>query len=108
MFIFIFPSNLTLAAQSATISTTVEIVCRNDGPRKQPRGVGPAHPKGRHAPMIYQLEPAQFARVRPLVAGLDYHLSIQAVLDGTVTGEVWVDDVAAPRATYMVTPEGQY
>ena len=58
--------------------------------------------------MIYSLEPAQYARVQPLVAGLNYHLSIQAVIEGTVAGEVWVDDVTTPQTTYVVTPEGQY
>jgi hypothetical protein len=55
--------------------------------------------------MIYELEPAQYDRVRPLTGGLDMHLSVQAVLDGTIAGQVWADDAAAPRATYIRTPE---
>src|SRR5678815_5638655 len=58
--------------------------------------------------MLYELEPAQFARVRPLVAELAYHLSILAVIEGTVRGNIWVDDVAAPQSTFIRTPEGTY
>lgn len=57
---------------------------------------------------LYKLDPAYYARVRPLYTGLDYHLSIQAVLEGTVTGGVWVDDIEQPQAAYVQTPEGQY
>lgn len=58
--------------------------------------------------MIYELAPADYARVRALVAGLAYHLSIQAVIDGTVAGRIWVDDVVAPAVAFVLTPEGQY
>lgn len=58
--------------------------------------------------MLYELEPAQFACVRPLITELAYHLSIQAVIDGTVAGQIWVDDVAAPQAAFIRTPEGTY
>ena len=58
--------------------------------------------------MLYELEPAQFARVRPLVTELAHHLSILAVIDGTVKGTIWVDDMAAPQSTFIRTPEGSY
>lgn len=58
--------------------------------------------------MIYELAAGEYPRVRALVAGLAYHLSIQAVIDGTVAGRIWVDNVVVPQATFVLTPEGQY
>lgn len=58
--------------------------------------------------MIHELAAADFPRVRALVAGLAYHLSVQAVIDGTVAGRIWVDDELEPQATFIMTPEGQY
>ena len=58
--------------------------------------------------MIYELATEEYPRVRALVAGLAYHLSIQAVIEGTVAGRVWVDDALAPQAAFIITPEGQY
>lgn len=42
--------------------------------------------------MLYELAAEDYPRARALVAGLMYHLSIQAVIDGTVAGTIWVDD----------------
>jgi RimJ/RimL family protein N-acetyltransferase len=58
--------------------------------------------------MIHELAAGDYPRVRALVAGLTYHLSIQAVIDGTVAGRIWVDDGLDPQATFILTPEGQY
>ncbi|HUY76553.1 MAG TPA: GNAT family N-acetyltransferase [Ktedonobacterales bacterium] len=58
--------------------------------------------------MIYELAAEDYHRVRALVAGLTYHLSVQAVIDGTVAGHIWVDDLLNPQAAFMLTPEGQY
>jgi GNAT superfamily N-acetyltransferase len=58
--------------------------------------------------MIHELPPAEYIRIRPIVAGLADHLSIQAVIDGTVTGQIWVDNGPAPQTTFIRTPEGQY
>lgn len=58
--------------------------------------------------MLYELTSGEYSRVRALVAGLAYHLSIQAVIDGTVVGRIWVDSVLAPQAAFILTPEGQY
>jgi hypothetical protein len=58
--------------------------------------------------MIHELAAGDSPRVRVLVAGLTYHLSIQAVIDGTVAGRIWVDNGLDSRATFMLTPEGQY
>jgi RimJ/RimL family protein N-acetyltransferase len=58
--------------------------------------------------MIYELAPEDYSRVQALVAGLSAHLSIAAVLEGSVAGQIWVDDARAPQATFIQTPEGQY
>jgi len=58
--------------------------------------------------MIHELLPAEYPRIRPIVVGLADHLSIQAVIDGTVSGQIWVDNVPMPRTTFILTPEGQY
>ncbi len=58
--------------------------------------------------MLHELAAADYPRVRALVAGLTYHLSIQAVIEGTVAGRIWVDDALDPQATFILTPEGQY
>lgn len=58
--------------------------------------------------MLYVLAPEDYPRVRSLVAPLTAHLSVTAVIEGSVAGEVWVDDAHAPQATFVQTPEGQY
>ena len=58
--------------------------------------------------MIYELAPKDYPRVQALVAGLTAHLSVQAVLERSVSGEVWVDDARNPQAAFILTPEGQY
>jgi RimJ/RimL family protein N-acetyltransferase len=58
--------------------------------------------------MIYELASEDYPRVEPLVAGLSSHLSIKAVIEGSVSGEVWADDARNPGATFVLTPEGQY
>ncbi len=58
--------------------------------------------------MFHLLEPRSYEKVRPLFAGLDFQLSASAVLDGMNPGRVYVDDPAAPRCAFMVSPEGLY
>jgi RimJ/RimL family protein N-acetyltransferase len=58
--------------------------------------------------MLYELAQEDYPRVHALVAGLTAHLSVTAVIEGSVAGEVWVDDARAPQATFIMTPEGQY
>jgi GNAT superfamily N-acetyltransferase len=58
--------------------------------------------------MIYELASGDYPRVQALVAGLTAHLSIKAVIEGSVAGRIWVDDVRDPQATFMLTPEGHY
>ncbi len=58
--------------------------------------------------MMHQLIAKQYSLVSPLIAGLENHLSVQAVIEGTVEGQIWVDNPSAPRSVWFETPEGQY
>jgi len=56
--------------------------------------------------MFVELTPGQFAGVRPLFAGFDYSLSLQAAVEGTNPGRIFVDDPRNPRAGLALTVEG--
>lgn len=58
--------------------------------------------------MINELPRPAYEGVRPLFAGLDYHLSIAAVIDGTMPGRILADDAGQPRAALISSPEGSY
>jgi len=56
-----------------------------------------------------QLEPNHYDQVRPLSAGLaEIHLNVIAVLKGDCPGEVYVDNLRAPRAAILITGDGYY
>jgi len=56
--------------------------------------------------MFHECTPDQFAGIRPLFAGFDYSLSLQAAMEGTNPGRIFVDDVARPRTGLALTVEG--
>ncbi len=56
--------------------------------------------------MFHELAPDRFAGVRPLFAGFDYSLSLQAAIDGASPGRIFVDEVDSPRAGLALTVEG--
>ena len=56
--------------------------------------------------MFHELMPDQFAGVRPLFAGFDYSLSLQAAIEGINPGRIFVDDVENPRTGLALTVEG--
>jgi RimJ/RimL family protein N-acetyltransferase len=56
--------------------------------------------------MFHELTLDQFAGVRPLFAGFDYSLSLQAAIEGVNPGRIFVDDVARPRTGLALTVEG--
>jgi RimJ/RimL family protein N-acetyltransferase len=58
--------------------------------------------------MLDQLSIAEMSSARPLFAGMDDHLIIQAVLDGTSPGSVYVDDRRHPTAAFVSSAEGHY
>ncbi|MCA9934965.1 MAG: GNAT family N-acetyltransferase [Ardenticatenaceae bacterium] len=47
--------------------------------------------------MMHELTPPDFAKTRPLFTPLSHCLTIDAILTGTTTGRVWVDDVRVPE-----------
>jgi GNAT superfamily N-acetyltransferase len=56
--------------------------------------------------MFHELTPDQFAGVRPLFAGFDFSLSLQAAIEGVTPGRIFVDDVENPRTGLALTVEG--
>jgi RimJ/RimL family protein N-acetyltransferase len=57
---------------------------------------------------MIELQGKQLEFARPLFQDLDYHLSIFAVIEGTVQGKIWVDSKSHPRTAFALTPEAQY
>jgi RimJ/RimL family protein N-acetyltransferase len=58
--------------------------------------------------MIYELNKEDYEKVRPLCRGLDYHLTMQAVIDGESPGRIYVDDVQTPHTAFICSVEGYY
>ena len=58
--------------------------------------------------MIYELNEADYEKVRPLFQALEYHLTSAAVLDGNCPGKVFADDPANPQTAFVFSPEGCY
>jgi RimJ/RimL family protein N-acetyltransferase len=58
--------------------------------------------------MTTELPRHAYEGVRPLFAKLDYHLSIAAVIEGTMPGRILADDAAEPGAALISSPEGSY
>jgi GNAT superfamily N-acetyltransferase len=60
------------------------------------------------AAVVTELPRHAYQRVLPLFSDLGYHLSIAAVIAGTMPGQVFVDDPADPRVALISSPEGSY
>jgi RimJ/RimL family protein N-acetyltransferase len=58
--------------------------------------------------LIHKLERSDFEKVRPLVRQVPLACAVDATLDGTCPGDVWVDDPVDPTAAVVDTPEGHY
>lgn len=58
--------------------------------------------------MVVELNPRAYQSVLPLFADLSYHLSISAVLRGTMRGRVLADDDPYPGTVLVSCPEGNY
>ena len=56
--------------------------------------------------MIYELDKADYEKVRPLFRALAWRLTSAAVLDGNNPGRVFVDDPAWSRTFSLVFPDG--
>ena len=59
----------------------------------------PNNPEGDE--MLYELDPQDYERARPLFARWRAYLVIFAVLDGTCPGRVYVDDREHPRTALL-------
>jgi RimJ/RimL family protein N-acetyltransferase len=51
--------------------------------------------------MMEWLLPSEYERARGLVAGLEHHLAVRALLEGVGTAQVWVDERKHPRAVLI-------
>lgn len=58
--------------------------------------------------MVVELAPNAYPRALPLFGAMAYHLSIAAVLGGTMPGRVFADDASAPALALVSCPEGNY
>jgi GNAT superfamily N-acetyltransferase len=58
--------------------------------------------------MVVELDTPAYQDVLPLFADLTYHLSISAVLRGTMPGRVLADDDQLPGTVLVSSPEGNY
>ena len=58
--------------------------------------------------MIHKLKAADFEKIRPLARPWPFACAVDATLDGTCPGAVWVDEPVAPTAAIVDTPEGHY
>ena len=58
--------------------------------------------------MLYELDKTDYGKVKPLFLPLEFQLAGLAVLDGMNPGKCFVDDLAAPRTAFMLSPEGCY
>ncbi len=57
--------------------------------------------------MIYKLNEQKYSNVRALFKEFEHQLTINAVIDTTLEGKIYVDNIDSPRSAYMITPEGQ-
>ena len=58
--------------------------------------------------MLHELEKSDFEKGRSLVWQLPLACAVEATLDGTCPGRVWVNDINVPSAAIVETPEGHY
>ena len=55
--------------------------------------------------MIHKLEQKDFNKVSTLIKNTDYELSVKAVIEGYLEGEIYVDNLDIPLSTLIITPE---
>ena len=58
--------------------------------------------------MIHKLKEGEYERVLSVLEGMDFNLSVYAVVEGTCPGWIYVDDVVHPEAAFISSPEGHY
>ncbi len=79
-------------------------VGRSDAPPNAPQPARKRHCD--RLPMLKELRPDQFERVRALFAPFDYSLSLEAAIRGNNPGRIFVDDILQPRTAFALTVEG--
>ena len=57
--------------------------------------------------MIFKLSEEQYENVRGLFKEFEQQLAINAVIDTTLDGKIYVDNIVSPTSAYINTPEGQ-
>jgi len=58
--------------------------------------------------MIFKLKRKEYERVRNLFREVSHQLTVNAVLDGTMEGDVYVDCYERPGSAFMRAPEGDF
>jgi len=58
--------------------------------------------------VIHELDKSEYEKVRPLFNQLDYNLIINAVIERTSPGRIYVDDVVTPETAFLCSVEGYY
>lgn len=52
--------------------------------------------------MIYELNENEYYKIRPLIKGrADLNVSINAIIDGTNRGKIWVDHLSDPETAIV-------
>ena len=51
--------------------------------------------------VLEELKKTEFKRVQTLYKPLNYHLGIDAILDGVIPGRIWVDNAEKPRTALI-------
>ena len=57
---------------------------------------------------MHKLRPSQFHRARPIFQAMDYNLAVQAILDGSVPAEIYIDDPTQPQVALTWNKQRYY
>lgn len=57
---------------------------------------------------IFKLRKDQYEVVRHLFETMHYQLTANTVIDGTLDGDIYVDDINHPKSAYIKSPEGDF
>ena len=57
---------------------------------------------------MHRLKPSQYDRARPIFQAMHYNLAVQAILDGSVPADIYVDDLAQPQVTFTSNGQRHY
>ena len=57
---------------------------------------------------MYELDEIEYEKVRPLFKAMDYHLAVNAIIEGTARARIYVDDLDHPEAAITWTKHRFY